>query len=110
MKTKNLQSWDDFEIEIQELLQYREKLKNEFNRPDILVFRGQPDANWCLETTLERESRKNYSMSQYFEVIKRARPKIEPIRGVSFETLDLPEYSDWYMHKNFLWPNGLEKY
>ena len=72
MQTKELQSWDDFEIELRQLTQYRDGLKTEFQYPDILVFRGQSNSKWRLETMLERHTKKEvYSMRKYFEIIKK---------------------------------------
>ncbi len=111
MQTKELQSWDDFQIEIQQLMRFRDELKTEFQHPDILVFRGQRDSTWLLETTLERVTSKIYSMPKYFEIIKKARSKLIPTPNtISWETLDLPAYSTWFENRNFLWTNGLLNY
>jgi hypothetical protein len=110
MQTKELRSWDDFEIELQQLAQYRDELKTKTQHPDILVFRGQSNFIWHLETMLERKTKKeSYSMHRYFEIIKKARPKLPPTTW-SWETLDKPEYSNWYDNRNFLWSNGLGDY
>ncbi len=110
MQTIKLQSWDDFENELQQLKKYRDELVNAYKNPDILVFRGQRDATWHLETLLERHTKKDtYSMRRYLEILKEARAKL-PATTWSWETLDKPEYSNWYSHWNFLWPNGLGDY
>jgi hypothetical protein len=50
-------------------------------------------------------------MPEYFELIKKARLKIKSIpTAIHWETLDLPEYSNWYEHRNFLWEHGLLDY
>jgi hypothetical protein len=75
------------------------------------VFRGQCNASWRLETTLEREtSSETYSMHQYFEIIKKVRPKLPTPITWSWEILDSPEYANWFYHRNFLWLNGLMAY
>jgi hypothetical protein len=44
-------------------------------------------------------------------LIKKARTKIKSIPvGIRWKILDSPEYSNWYEHRNFLWPHGLLDY
>ncbi len=109
-----LDSWEACEIELQQLIQYRDELKKEFRYSDILVFRGQRDSTWHLETTLQRETKKEfYSMHRYFKIIKKARKEIESVydlSSINWEILDLPQYSDWFQHRKFLYPNGLLNY
>jgi hypothetical protein len=110
MQTKELSSWDDFEIELLQLEQYRDELTTGFQYPDILVFRGQSNSGWHLETMLERHTKKeSFSMYRYLEIIKRARSRLPAITS-SWETLDKPEYVNWYDHRNSLWRNGLGDY
>ena len=110
MKTIELQTWNDFENEIKQLTKYRDELVNPYKNPDILVFRGQRDSTWHLKTLLERHTKKeSYSIRRYLEILKEARTKLPPTTW-SWETLDKPEYSDWYSHWNSLWLNGLGDY
>jgi hypothetical protein len=117
MEIKILQSWDDFEIELKKLIQYRNELETDdgLHNPDLLVFRGQASSKWCLETTLERHTSKipkdHYLIPEYFELIKKARPKIKSIPTlIHWEILDLREYSNWYEHRDFLYAQGLLDY
>ena len=110
MQIKELSSWDDFEVELLQLAQYRDELRTEFQYPDILVFRGQSNSGWHLETMLERHTKQeSYSIRRYFEIIRKARSRLPAITW-SWETLDKPEYVDWYDNRNFLWLNGLGDY
>lgn len=110
MQTKELQSWDEFEHELLQLTAYRNELANAYRYPDTLVFRGQRDSTWHLETLLERHTKKEYySMRRYFEIMKKARTKL-PANTLSWKTLDEPEYSNWFENWNFLWLKGLGDY
>ncbi len=60
MKIKNLQTWDGFENELQEL---EMSIKREGYVSHGLRFRGQPDGTWSLKTTLER-----FKHSSKFEI------------------------------------------
>jgi hypothetical protein len=82
MEEKNLPDWESFLAEIQFL---RENYKN---RP--MLFRGQPDADFRLTTTLERAGCEEMSVDAYYLLVSRVRPAIETFTGVNW---DVPEYS-----------------
>lgn len=110
MHIKKLQSWDEFENELQQLTDYRDELVTTYKYPDTFVFRGQRDSEWHLETLLERHTKKEYySMRRYVEIIKKAKARL-PTNAWSWETLDKPEYSNWFENWNSLWLNGLGDY
>ncbi len=110
MQIKVLQSWDEFENEIRQLIAYCDELISAPQYPDALVFGGQKDATWHLETLLERHTKKElYSMRRYLKIMKKARTRL-PANTLFWKTLDKPEYSNWYDHWNFLWLNGLGDY
>lgn len=114
MQTRPVQSWEEFESEIQQLIQYRNELETDLKKPDNWIFRGHCDSTWHLETTLERETEKElYSIQKYFKIIKQAKSKIEAVYELSlinWETLDSPQYADWYRNSNFLYLQGLLSY
>ncbi|MGB7097477.1 MAG: FRG domain-containing protein [Xanthobacteraceae bacterium] len=74
--------WEDFEEEVAKLEQP--------GRPrwDELWFRGQGNASWGLQTTLERRVGVGRSVGDYFRLINRIKPAIETFTGAAFETPD----------------------
>jgi hypothetical protein len=70
-----LHSWEEF-------LQRAEEFEDPNRKAwDEVWFRGQSDAQWPLNTTLERRSIKIRAVAAYFKVISEIRPTIWPAPG-----------------------------
>jgi hypothetical protein len=80
-----VKSWEEFEGEIGKL--------EEPGRPrwDELWFRGQANANWGLDTTLERRYGPSHAVGAYLRLINRIKPMIETFTGASFVTPETQE-------------------
>jgi hypothetical protein len=78
-------SWEEFEQEIAKL--------EPQGRPrwDEMWFRGQRDAAWGLDTTLERRPKSSLSVDEYLRLINRIKPAIETFTGAAFVTPETPE-------------------
>jgi len=80
MEKHDLTSWDDFISTIQDI-------NNEYSDIDIM-WRGVPNSEWKLTTTLERFNNKNrnqfLTLSDYIYCICRCAPQIESFTGRSF--------------------------
>ncbi len=71
MKTIDLNSWTDFAPTLK-------KIQDEFGTYEIMghveknkiLYRGQADFNWKLQTTLERFDKKSWSISRYAQLLK----------------------------------------
>jgi hypothetical protein len=70
------------------------------------IFRGQPDAAWDLETTLERYlKRDNISVFAYYEVLKAVALRVESATGRRWKLPSSAAYAaDWRAGKGF--PRG----
>jgi len=70
-----------------------ESIREEFGRPEIggerhdinVLFRGQADATWDLQTTLERRTRDDLSVETYLRTAYSISGDIEELTGVSWE-------------------------
>lgn len=82
-ETVVVKSWEKFQA-------YIEALDDERGRKawDELWFRGQSDAEWRLQTTLERRTSTLRAVSTYLNRIAEIKPTIETFTGAAFE---LPE-------------------
>ena len=80
MKEKKLHSWDEFLAEVENLQKFRNTEKASLPKgiytPDW-IFRGQPDSNFHLETTLERSKMPNQRLIDYYFLIQKVKDKIE---------------------------------
>jgi hypothetical protein len=75
-------NWQDFEIWLQEL--------RGRNYKRGLIFRGQADSGWRLETTLERSGHSNMSIADYYDLIVRV---VGPLVS-SFSSMQAPSFNE----------------
>jgi hypothetical protein len=85
---QNLDSWLDFENIIEKRL--LEETQQVTAGP--FLYRGHSDADWHLDTTLERSAGPNLSVSAYYRIIERIQPEIETFADRKW---DLPNYKDY---------------
>jgi hypothetical protein len=77
--TIRTQSWEDFEEKVR-------KFDDQPRRPwNEIWFRGQADARWRLDTTLERRSEGISKVSSYLGLIAEMKPMIETFTGSEFQ-------------------------
>lgn len=84
LKVENLSSWEDFESAVK-----NEMYNQLYDGRGYPVFRGQPDTEMNLKTTLERSIGNNLSVENYFNIIKRIKNKVETFTN---QRWDLPDY------------------
>lgn len=89
LNIKELDSWLDFE----EIVKKRFLDETERTMSGPIVYRGQPNAEWHLDTTLERAVGKNLTVKNYYRIIDKIHPKIETFTDQKW---DLPSYEDFY--------------
>lgn len=75
-------NWQEFEIWLQEL-QGREYRRG-------LLFRGQADSKWRLETTLERSGHSTMPIADYYDLIVR---RIGPVVS-AFSSMQAPSFNE----------------
>jgi hypothetical protein len=96
VEERNLKNWEDFRIVIKDIRErygYHEfAVGNDktYKRKNVVLFRGQLNANWRLETTLERKTEKSYSVSQYLSMVTRLVHELEAYTGRKWEIPDMP--------------------
>lgn len=81
-----LHAWEDFEIELKKLQDYRlqEKCRSKF------LYRGQSDHSFNPSTTLERNGKEGLSLKKYHHLISVVKPQIESFTGKKWNIL-----SEW---------------
>jgi|CXWL01.1.fsa_nt_gi hypothetical protein len=96
MKKQNVCSWEEFEKELLKLQPLRSQRKSETKLyVSDLLFRGQRDSTWTLSTTLDRQNKRQFTLSQYYELISRARPQIESLTGMAWNIDGFSKYQKW---------------
>lgn len=91
---EDLNSWKDFVEAIEDLQAQTPALraKRPYVRIPDLLFRGQREADWGLETTLERRRPSSLSLAHYYTSIWAAKPQIEAHTGQQWEIELPPDY------------------
>ncbi|BBO73444.1 FRG domain-containing protein [Desulfosarcina widdelii] len=129
MKTINLTSWCEFPAAI-------DTVKKEFGEYKIegsgityrnrVLYRGQTDSDWKLETTLERVSARTWTILDYAQAVVRCTPRIETFTEKEWNTTpyeelerhldenpgevalpNIPDYSFWVYLRHHGFPSPL---
>lgn len=90
-------SWVEFERKITalEFDQHGKYIEDQISRSP-LIFRGQGDSTWKLETTLDRYFSKEVSLNFYYKLTLIAQPKIETFTNYKLDTIPtMEEYEKW---------------
>lgn len=88
IKTVDVNTWEEFEVELKELCQ---SANHKSSGALPLLFRGQEDSGWPLNTTLDRSNQQGMAFAEYFRRISKIRHEIESVTDRKWK---LPEYSD----------------
>jgi hypothetical protein len=100
----DIRDWCAFEEKISKLYECRQASPTgEDNSSNEYLFRGQGNASWDLETTLDRFSSKPLSLQRYFQLASMAKPRIETFTGRQWPIPTRDEYDSWLASK----PAGL---
>lgn len=91
MREQTLKTWEEFAEELRAL----DELRNKKNSVSKLLFRGQSNSNWRLETTLERYiDMREISLSTYYVMALAAKNKIETFTEKKWDIPSPPLFSD----------------
>ena len=81
LQITQLDSWTDFEKTMEAgLLAETQQM-----RTGPYLYRGHPDANWHLQTTLERSAVPNLTARAYFRMMRRIQTEIETFTGRNWD-------------------------
>lgn len=89
MRTIILKSWEEFIVEIKNLRSDH----HEFS--DRMLFRGQADSDWKLETTLERIIGTEITVKDYYRFAHSAKYKILTLEPLVYKIPDISEFNIW---------------
>lgn len=96
MKKVNIKSWDDFENYLSKLFGAGGTKKGAIARSSAVLFRGQSNSKWHLESTLERYVNSDkISINQYYQIIYNAKSRIEKITKMKWKILATSDYDKY---------------
>ena len=91
---KDVNSWEELQTEVNDLF---ESLGD---RADDLLFRGQSDASWQLDTTAERKLKTPIDLNHYYCFAYSAKSKLETFVDKPWD-IPMPfEYEKWLKNKD----------
>ena len=90
---KELYSWEELQDKIENLL---ESLGE---KSDDLLFRGQTDSTWKLDTTMERKLKTPITLSRYYRFAYTAKHWLETFVETSWDIPNPTEYDNWLNKK-----------
>lgn len=88
IKEINLASWNEFEAHVQ-------AIRKQVAHPNALLFRGQRDAAWRLDTTLDRQFGEPVSAHRYYRLVAVAQPQVETFTSREWAPLEYSEVEKW---------------
>lgn len=97
MQTVSVNSWEEFEEKIDELNAEWSSIRQSTPlRVSDLLFRGHSDAEWQLETTLERYLNKSsFPMYDYYRTIYAAKHRVETFTDKKWPLPSMQKYYEW---------------
>jgi len=95
MENITVESWEEFDEKLKSLLQTRETWKNEGPLyVSEFMYRGQPNSDWHLKTTLERIIHKEISMLDYYRIVHFSKHRVETFTEKSWDIPSIEEYKE----------------
>jgi hypothetical protein len=96
MELINLPNWEAFEEQVHDLFAKRGQLRRDARtHVSGLLFRGQSDASWRLDTTLERYAPLWLEARDYYRAMYGAKYQIESLTDRRWDIKTPPDYEDW---------------
>jgi hypothetical protein len=86
-KQQTLKSWEEFEPALREL-------QRSTHRPGRMLYRGHTDSSWRLDTTLERDVKTTFSISDYYRISQQVKPQVQPFTGQNWADLEFNVIDD----------------
>lgn len=112
MKTIKIDTWEEFEIKVEELYrEHKSKKENSDSYHSDLLFRGHGNSDWKLQTTLERYKNKDtFNLRSYDQLLRSINPFINTAWNKKFDVkmLDDEKYSSRSLYTHELSLNNIE--
>jgi hypothetical protein len=99
-----LSSWAEFKDWLPKLESIQKELHDHSWGSVVspLLFRGQSNSSWLLNTTLERWNPQEITLLGYYRLLRRIQPQIETTTSRKWDPIDLDLVEEWEQTTNLL--------
>ncbi len=109
MKILKVNTWEEVKSafrQVEEDRAHQAEVQNLQLQPSSFLYRGQSNARWTLQTTLERMVKEPVSLDEYYRTILVARPQVEAFSNNRWDLMGLQDYEKWASSRSDLfWPD-----
>ena len=103
MQKLELESWEEFEDALSELERCHKRLSDDSAfRISKYLYRGHPNCEWKIETTLERFEKKKITLTEYYHFAYAAKAKVETFTERTWKIPTPPEFNDWVKQQSHI--------
>ena len=110
MSDRRIESWDEFLSAVNTLYEPPPRGDAPAAYVSDLLFRGQSDASWKLETTLERWAGEGETLMRYLNDVSVVRSEIESRTGLKWDIPDHDEYHAALTKQKYGYPRPSQLY
>lgn len=95
MQTITLKSWEEYNPTILGIkTKYGKHIRGKYTTTNRILYRGQADSQWLLNSTLERFSENTWSVKSYCHVAIVCSPQIESFTNKSWDLPNVPQLEE----------------
>jgi len=112
MQEISVETWEEFEKQLSSIQSQREQ-RVEKRAPSVieeLLFRGQGDSRWPLETTLDRFFQRKVSVLDYYRIVTEMQAKVETFMNASWSIPSRSKYEAIVNDDYYGFPWGQDAY
>ncbi|HKC65766.1 MAG TPA: FRG domain-containing protein, partial [Pyrinomonadaceae bacterium] len=99
MKEITVSTFDELKGQVDKVSgKYGRHSSSGYSIKNSVLFRGQTNHEWKLESTLERASKRQWTLKRYLQLAGRIRPIIESYYPLPFSELPESDIDEWFRY------------
>ncbi|CAA0118193.1 Uncharacterised protein [Halioglobus japonicus] len=111
MQIIDVETWEEFEAKLVELEALRDEASEKrYGAASKLLYRGQSNSEWLLETTLERYCSLSWTVGKYARLVSSAKPVVETFTNKKWDVPEFPIVEKWALDYDNMHAKALPGY